>query len=95
MLAPVRPRSILARMLANLERSPLAVDPVHASWMATLHLSIAGLPAPERVAVARRLGQLGDITNAADALDAVADEVPGDAAPRLRGEARALRARLN
>ncbi|HEX4489630.1 MAG TPA: transglutaminase-like domain-containing protein [Acidimicrobiia bacterium] len=95
MLAPVRPRQILARMLANLERSPLAADPVHATWMATLHLSIAGLPAPERVVVARRLGQLGNITNAADALDQLADEIPGDVAPRLRGEARSLRARLN
>jgi regulator of sirC expression with transglutaminase-like and TPR domain len=95
MLAPVAPRAILARMLANLERSPLAADPVHATWMATLHLSIAGLPVAERVIVARRLGQLGNITNAADALETLADEIPGDAASRLRGEARALRARLN
>jgi regulator of sirC expression with transglutaminase-like and TPR domain len=95
MLEPVRPRTILARMLANLERSPLANDPVHATWMATLHLSIAGLPAPERVVVARRLAQLGNITNAADALDDLADEIAGDVAPRLRGEARSLRARLN
>jgi regulator of sirC expression with transglutaminase-like and TPR domain len=95
MLAPVASRSILARMLANLERSPLAADPVHAAWMATLHLSIAGLPVADRVRLALRLGQLGDITRAADTLEILADEVPGDAAPRLRGEVRALRARLN
>jgi regulator of sirC expression with transglutaminase-like and TPR domain len=95
MLEPARPRAILARVLANLERSPLAADPVHASWMATLHLSIAGLPVAERVAVARRLGQLGNITAAAGALDTLADEIPDAAGSRLRGEARALRARLN
>ena len=94
-LAPVSARAILARMLANLERSPLAGDPLHATWMARLHLSIAGLPIAERVAVAQRLGELGSITTAADELDALADDVAGDAAPRLRGEARALRARLN
>jgi regulator of sirC expression with transglutaminase-like and TPR domain len=95
MLEPVGPRAILARMLANLERSPLAADPLHSTWMTTLHLSIAGLPAAERVVVARRLGQLGNVTLAAAALDELADELPGDAAPRLRGEARALRAQLN
>lgn len=95
MLAPVGARTILARMLANLERSPLAGDPVHATWMATLHFSIPGLPIVERVAVARRLGELGNVTAASRELDVLADEVAGDAAARLRGEARSLRARLN
>ena len=95
MLDPVGARAIIARMLANLERSALAGDPVHATWMATLHFSIAGLPIIERVALARRLGYLGRITVAADELDGLALLVSDTAAVRLRHEARALRARLN
>ena len=95
MLDPVGSRAIIARMLANLERSALAGDPVHATWMATLHFSIAGLPILERVALARRLGYLGRITVAADELDRLAVLVSEAAAVRLRHEARALRARLN
>jgi Transglutaminase-like superfamily len=95
MLEPATPRAILARMLANLERSSLASDPVHATWMATLHASIAGLPIVERVALARRLGYLGRISVAAAEFDALADLVADEPAARLRDEARALRARLN
>jgi regulator of sirC expression with transglutaminase-like and TPR domain len=95
MLEPVSSRAIVARMLANLERSPLAGDPVHATWMATLHSSIAGLPIAERVALARRLGYLGRIAVAASEFDALAELVSDDAADRLRLEARSLRARLN
>jgi Transglutaminase-like superfamily len=95
MLAPTGSRAIIARMLANLERSSLAGDPVHATWMATLHFSIAGLPIGERVALARRLGSLGRITVAADELDTLAELVADEPAQRLREEARALRSRLN
>jgi regulator of sirC expression with transglutaminase-like and TPR domain len=95
MLRPVGTRAIIARMLANLERSALAGDPVHATWMATLHFSIAGLPIVERVALARRLGNLGRVTLAADELERLAGAVSDTAAARLRHEARALRARLN
>jgi hypothetical protein len=95
MLAPVSARAILARMLANLERSSLAGDPVNATWMANLHFSIAGLPIVERLALARRLGYLGRITTAANELDVIAALVPEASATQLRDEARALRARLN
>jgi regulator of sirC expression with transglutaminase-like and TPR domain len=95
MLEPVGARAILARMLANLERSSLAGDPVCSTWMATLHFSIAGLSVPERVGLARRLGHLGRITIAADELEALANVVSDDAAARLRDEARAFRSRLN
>jgi regulator of sirC expression with transglutaminase-like and TPR domain len=95
MLEPATTRAILARMLANLERSSLASDPVNATWMATLHSSIAGLPIGERVALARRLGYLGRISVAANELDALAELVSHEPAARLRDEARALRARLN
>ena len=95
MLAPVSARSIVARMLANLERSALAADPVQATWMATLHSAIAGLPVVERVALARRLGYLGRIAVAANELDELSQLVPDAAAAQLRDEARGLRARLN
>lgn len=95
MLEPVTARSIVARVLANLERSSLAADPVQATWMATLHNSIAGLPIIERVALARRLGYLGQIETAANELDALALLVTEAAATRLRDEARGLRSRLN
>jgi regulator of sirC expression with transglutaminase-like and TPR domain len=95
MLAPSSPRAIIARMLANLEASSLASDPVHATWMTTLHFSIAGLPIAERVALARRLGYLGRITVAANELDTLADLVADEPARHLRDEARGLRARLN
>ena len=95
LLAPATTREILARMLANLERSSLASDPVQATWMATLHSSITGLSVVERVALARRLGRLGRIAVAAAELDELAALVPDEPAARLRDEARALRAQLN
>jgi regulator of sirC expression with transglutaminase-like and TPR domain len=95
MLEPTTTRAILARILANLERSSMASDPVHATWMATLHSAISGLPVVERVALARRLGNLGHISAAAEELDTLADLVSHEPAARLRDEARALRARLN
>jgi regulator of sirC expression with transglutaminase-like and TPR domain len=95
LLAPATTREILARMLANLERSSLASDPVQATWMATLHSSITGLSVVERVALARRLGRLGRISVAAAELDELAALVPDEPAARLRDEARALRAQLN
>ena len=95
MLVPTGPRAIIARMLANLERSSLAGDPVHATWMTKLHAAIAGLPVVERVALARRLGYLGQITLAANVLEALAELTADEPARRLVNEARALRARLN
>jgi Transglutaminase-like superfamily len=95
MLEPVGSRAIIARVLANLERSSLAGDPVQATWMTTLHFAIAGLPIVERLALARRLGYLGRITVAANELDELATMVPDDAATQLRDEARSLRSRLN
>ena len=95
MLVPVGARAILARMLANLERSPLARDPVEATWMYTLHLSIAGLGAAERLVLVRRLANLGQTAAAATELDALADLLPDAPATRIRDEARFLRARMN
>jgi regulator of sirC expression with transglutaminase-like and TPR domain len=95
MLAPASHRAIIARILANLERSSLAGDPVHATWMTTLHVAIAGLPIVERIALARRLGYLGRVTVAADELEELAALVSDEPAARLRDEARALRSRLN
>jgi len=53
-LAPTEPRSILGRMLTNLEHGPLAHDPAQLARACDLHLAIPGLPAEERA----RLGRL-------------------------------------
>jgi regulator of sirC expression with transglutaminase-like and TPR domain len=95
MLEPVPARVILGRMLANLERSSLARDPIALSSMVTMHLSIEGLPVGERLALARRLANLGDLTRAAQELDALSGLVGDAPAARIKGEARGLRARLN
>jgi hypothetical protein len=103
-LAPTPPPAIVARMLANLERSELATDPAQQSWMCELHLAIPGLAFQERYELAEQLARTGDVVRAAAVFDALADRAdaidraqPGDhaAATKLRTRARALRARLN
>jgi regulator of sirC expression with transglutaminase-like and TPR domain len=59
-LAPTHPRSIIARMLANLEHGPLAADPAQLTWMCRLHLALPGLADGER----RRLEALSRATTA-------------------------------
>lgn len=54
-LSPTPRRLVLARVLANLERGPLGRHPRHLAWMTALHLSIPGLPEPERERLRERL----------------------------------------
>ena len=56
MLQPTPPRSILTRMLMNLEQGRLAADPNHLTWMCDLHLALPDLSPGERrrVVVLRR-----------------------------------------
>jgi len=94
-------------MLANLERSDLASDPVQRAWMCELHLAIPGLSYPEQWELADQLARTGDIVRAAEEYDRLAGRIeasagdagdPGDlddTVARLRARARALRARLN
>ena len=56
LLAPTDSRAIVSRMLANLEGSRLAVDPVALGWLSDLHLRLPDLPPDqrERFSAARR-----------------------------------------
>lgn len=54
-LAPTPRRLVLARVLANLERGPLARDPRHLDWICALRLSIPDLPDVERARLRSRL----------------------------------------
>jgi hypothetical protein len=97
-LAPTPPTGIVARMLANLERSKLAIDPVERAWMCGLHLDIPGITPEERMLLADQLAATGDVMRAARELDGVADEAgeaDADLAKLLRTRARALRAGMN
>ena len=89
-VAPVGARSIISRMLANLQGVYLRrVQPRNALWAVRLRLAVPGLRAEERVELAQVLGQLGDVEGATAILAGEA----GDA-----GEApdtRRLRSRWN
>jgi regulator of sirC expression with transglutaminase-like and TPR domain len=94
-LDPVGPRAILTRMLANLQGIFMPRDLRSASWVLQLRLLIPGLGLPERVALARALGSLGQFDAAGAALEGAADVASPEDADRLRAQARALRARSN
>jgi regulator of sirC expression with transglutaminase-like and TPR domain len=94
-LAPTPANAIVARMLANLERSKLAADPVQRAWMCGLHLDIPGTSAEERLQLADQLAATGDVMRAALELERLADEADADVAQRLRTRVRALRAGMN
>ena len=94
-LAPVGPRAILARMLANLVQSSVGRDPVTAVWATRLRLCIPGLSLGERRSGAALLGRLGRFAEAATALDALSGELEGDAAQRTARDAARFRARAN
>jgi regulator of sirC expression with transglutaminase-like and TPR domain len=94
-LAPVGARSILNRMLLNLQGLFLPADLRSAAWVLELRLTIPGLVIPDRLGLARALGSLGHFSAAAGELDRVAEGLPDDDAARLRAEAKGLRARAN
>jgi regulator of sirC expression with transglutaminase-like and TPR domain len=103
-LAPTPAPAIVARMLANLERSELAADPVQRAWMCELHLAIPGIAFQEQIELADQLARTGDLMRAARVYEALADRSEHASFPpnetdttpdRLRMRARALRARLN
>jgi regulator of sirC expression with transglutaminase-like and TPR domain len=97
MLAATGPRAILARMLANLDRSfERRADRGSLLWVSTMRQWIPDLPSGDRVHLAARLGTLGRFADAANVLEnlAEAQQAP-EVAARLRSEATSLRARLN
>jgi regulator of sirC expression with transglutaminase-like and TPR domain len=94
-LEPVGSHAILARMLANLVRSYVALDPASAVWAVRLRLRVPGVSPSERREAAALLGTLGQFEEAAFELAAIADELDGPAASRVERDAAAYRARAN
>jgi regulator of sirC expression with transglutaminase-like and TPR domain len=94
-LRPVGSRAILARMLANLIQSAAGVDPAAAVRTIRLRLLIPGLPVAERRAGAGMLGRYGRFAEAANALDALAGDLEGEASEQVAREAATFRARAN
>jgi regulator of sirC expression with transglutaminase-like and TPR domain len=94
-LAPIGARSILTRMLLNLQGLFLPADLRSAAWVLQLRLTIPGLAVPDRLGLARALGSLGLFGAAAIELDRVADDLPDEEAVTVRAESRLLRARAN
>jgi regulator of sirC expression with transglutaminase-like and TPR domain len=96
MLAPVGPRAILARMLANLkQRFGITGDAVAAEWVLRLRAAIpeAGPSALGELAGAQ--AAIGRFRAAAETLEGMAQHLPEDAAAKAVARARLLRARLN
>ena len=95
-LAMVDARSILTRMLANLEgvyqrRS----QPRHALWTVRLRLAIPGTPPFEQVELGKALGRLGAAGEAVGVIDAAAAQMPAADAAQAVAEARRLRSLWN
>jgi regulator of sirC expression with transglutaminase-like and TPR domain len=98
MLATVGSRTILARMLANLDHSfRRRLDQPGMRWVTRLRTAIPGLPPADRMACADTLASLGCYDEAAGLLEDLADspEMSGEAARALRHRARGLLARFN
>jgi regulator of sirC expression with transglutaminase-like and TPR domain len=97
MLAATGSRAILARMLANLDRSfERRADRKSLLWVSRLRLALPDSALGDRVQLAARLGSLGRFDDAADLLDDLASHQPtDDLTERLKVEALTMRARLN
>ncbi len=98
LLAATGRRHILARMLANLKNSYRErSDAAALAWVARLRAFIPGVPHTELADLARQLVNLGQLDQAADALDELASSVSltKDEAHQVRSRASQLRARLN
>jgi regulator of sirC expression with transglutaminase-like and TPR domain len=97
MLSTTAPRAILARMLANLDRSfERRSDRRSLQWVSRLRLAIPDLPPGERVQLAGRLSYLGRFDAAAAVLDQLAAaETDSGRSERFRAEAVTLLARCN
>jgi regulator of sirC expression with transglutaminase-like and TPR domain len=98
-LAPVGPRAIVTRMLANLRQVYLqAGDARSLEWVVALRTAVPGVDPAELGQLARLRVNLGMFAEAADALErlaAVSALTDAAQAQRLEARARLLRARLN
>jgi regulator of sirC expression with transglutaminase-like and TPR domain len=97
-LDPVGTRTIVARMLANLDRSfRRRLDQGGVRWVTRMRSAIPGLPLPDRVSIAESLSSLGYHDEAATFLEELAGgaDVPPEVAQALRARVTGLMARLN
>lgn len=95
-LAPVGPRAILSRVLANLRQSHEARnDAASLEWILRLRTAIPGVPLREQVDFAEVLASRGRFSEAAAALEGLVPHTTESGAEGLRNKAAVLRARLN
>lgn len=95
-LAPIGPRAILARMLANLRQAYEARSDAGAlEWVLRLRTAIPGVPLREQVDFAEVLASRGRFGEAAAALEGLVPHTTESGAEGLRNKAAVLRARLN
>jgi len=79
-LAPVGPRAVLARVLANLRAVFAGTQDLHGlEWVLRLRVAIPGVPVQERVERASVLAALGRYDEAAIELDRLAESVEAPA----------------
>jgi len=96
MLAPVGPRAVLARMLANLRTSYLAAGDVRSlGWVHRLRAAIPAATEAELADRARALAELARFSEAAQVLDELGERLAGPRGARARAAAALVRARLN
>lgn len=96
MLQPVGPRAILARVLANLkQRFSMTGDAVGAEWALRLRTAIPDVDRRELGELAGAQAAIGRYQAAAETLEGMAAELPGEAAAKAVAKARQFRARLN
>jgi regulator of sirC expression with transglutaminase-like and TPR domain len=95
-LAPVASVDIVARMLNNLRNIHLQrQDSRNLEWVLRLRGLLPGASIDDRAERAGVLVALARFDEAADLLDALADDAPEPRAESLNAKARRLRARLN
>jgi regulator of sirC expression with transglutaminase-like and TPR domain len=95
-LATTGTHTILARMLANLDRSfERRRDRASLAWVCDLRLELPQAALGDRLQLAMRLGALGRFHVAATVLEETATVQPEETRDRLLREALSLRARLN
>jgi regulator of sirC expression with transglutaminase-like and TPR domain len=97
MLATTGPWAILARMLANLDRSfEMRQDRQSLAWVSDLRMHIPAASLADRMQLAGRLAALGRFDAAASILEEAASAANGrEMQGRLVNDATGLRARLN
>lgn len=94
MLLPTGTHAVLARMLANLDRSfDQRGDRSSLAWVSELRAQLPEAPIGDRMQLAARMAVLGQFDAAASVLEDAADKA--DEPDRMLDQAEALRARLN